>query len=332
VARALVLGLLSAVVLTLSGCAANVPQTTVIPKTDAAREIQFLYEIVYYISIPVFLFVQGLILWIIFKYKAKPGDPLPPQTHGNTALEVGSTVVFAAILLVLAYFTIPRIFALESEPHTKDYMVVEVTGHQWWFEFKYPEQKIVTANELIVPVGRTVYLKMTSSDVIHSFWIPQLMGKQDIMNGHITTLWFTPEEPGQYWGQCAEYCGGQHALMRMSATVLPANEFQAWVARTSQPATPTGELAEKGAEVFAKNACVGCHTIAGTSAVGKIGPDLSHFGSRTTVGAGILPNSTEHLAAWIKDPQGLKPGNKMPNVNLAPDELEAVVEYLHSLK
>ncbi|MFN8523237.1 MAG: cytochrome c oxidase subunit II [Chloroflexota bacterium] len=319
----------------LNGCAADVPQTTISPKTEAAWMIQDLYVPTFWISVVVFVLVEVGLLAIIAKYRYREGAPLPKQTHGHNVLEVAWTIVPFVILLVLAIPTINTIFALESEPPTKDYMTVEVVGKQWWWEFTYPGQKIVTANELVLPAGKTVYLKIRSTDVIHSFWIPQLMGKQDAFDGRETTMWFTPTQTGQYWGQCVEYCGAQHALMRMSAIVVAPAEFDAWVARNQKPAVPTTDLAKKGEEVFSKNACLGCHTIQGTSAAGKVGPDLSHFGSRTTVGAGILPNTRENLTRWVSDPQGVKPSNhpnKMPNLNLAPDEVEAVVEYLHSLK
>ena len=175
-------------------------------------------------------------------------------------------------------------------------------------------------------------MMMRTDDVIHSFWIPQLMGKQDLMPTHVNALWFTPEEPGQYWGQCAEYCGIIHALMKMNAIVYSPADFQAWVARQQAPAQPTTDLAEQGAQVFAQNACVGCHRIAGTNAQGNVGPDLSHFGSRTTVAAGIMENTPENLARWLRDPQEVKPGNKMPNLHLRPSDVDALVEYLHSLK
>jgi cytochrome c oxidase subunit II len=337
--RRALLGLSLASVLLVSGCYAG-PQTTVHPKSDAGQMIQDLYVLIFWLSVVVFVAVQGVLLFIMWRYRSRPGHELPEQVHGNTRLEVMWTIAPAIILVIMAVPTIQTIFAIEgappvsasSGPNPPGAMQIEVIGHQWWWEFRYPEQGIITANEMIIPVGRTVELKMRSEDVIHSFWIPQLMGKQDVVPAHTNALWFTASEPGQYFGQCAEYCGIQHALMRMNVIAYNQPDFQAWVARQQQPATPSTELAQTGAEIFQRSACVGCHTIQGTSAQGRIGPELSHFGSRTTLASGILTNTPEHLAEWLRDPQAVKAGNKMPTLNLPPNEVDALVEYLHSLK
>ena len=365
-ARYILLGMSLVSVLSVAGCYYG-PQTTVFPKTEAARSIQDLYEWIFWMSVIVFIGVEGGILYIVWRFRYRPDHPLPEQVHGNTKLEVTWTLLPAAILFMIAVPTIFTLFGLDRDPADEPLRVealgfelwptvrifgnqvwpigrrpgtlapgtpmpIDVVGHQWWWEFRYPEQGIITANELIIPVGRTVELNMTSADVVHSFWIPQLMGKQDVMPAHVNKLWFAAEEPGQYFGQCAEYCGIQHAQMRMNAIAYSPQDFEGWVARQRQPAQPTTELAQQGAEVFAQNACVGCHTIAGTVAQGRVGPDLSHFGSRTTLAAGIRQNTPEGLAEWLRDPQAVKPGNLMPTLNLRPSDVEALVEYLHSLK
>lgn len=331
-----------ALLVLLSGCA-NVPQTTVLPKTEAAQQIQDLYVLIFWLAVVVFIGVQGGLLYVLWRFRARPGHELPEQTHGNTTLEIGWTIAPAVILVVMAVPTIRTIFALESapppSPDGNPPLVVEVIGKQWWWEFRYPEvqlangEPLTTANEMVIPTGRTVYLSITSDNVIHSFWVPQLMGKVDAMPNHDNRLWFTATDPGQYFGQCAEYCGIQHAQMRMNVIAMTPTDYQAWVARSSRPAEPVTDIAREGAEAFVANGCAGCHTIDGNpTAIGKIGPNLSHFGSRTTLAAGILPNTPENLASWLLDPQAVKPGNIMPTLNVRPRDIEALVAYLHGLR
>ena len=326
----------------LAGCA-NVPQSTVMPKTEAARMIQDLYVLIFWLAVVVFVFVQGGLLWVLWRFRARPGHELPEQVHGNTTLEIGWTIAPAVILVIMAVPTIRTVFALESapppSPDGNPPLVIEVIGKQWWWEFKYPEvmlpngETLTTANEMVIPTGRTVYLSITSDNVIHSFWVPQLMGKIDAMPNHNNRLWFTAEEAGQYFGQCAEYCGIQHAQMRMNVIAMTPADYQAWTQRSARPGVPETEIAKAGSEAFVTNGCAGCHTVDGNpTAIGKIGPNLSHFGSRTTLAAGILPNTPENLARWIQDPQGVKPGNMMTNQLVRPAEVEAIVAYLHRLK
>jgi cytochrome c oxidase subunit 2 len=339
----LLLGLGVAVLFLLSGCAV-VPQTTVIPKTDAARKIQDLYVLTFWLAVLVFIGVQGGLVYIMWRYRARPGHDLPEQVHGNTMLEIGWTIAPAVVLVVLAVPTIRTLFELEIPPVASANggppLVIEVTGKQWWWEFKYPEYTaddggpLTTANEMIVPTGRTVVLHITSDNVIHSFWVPQLTGKIDAIPGHNNELWFTPEEDGQYFGQCAEYCGIQHAQMRMNVIAMNTDNFQAWVTRTSKPAVVAdANLAEKGADLVATSGCAGCHTISGIAAAqGKVGPNLSHVGSRTTIAAGIMANTDENPTHWLQNPQAVKPGSGMPNLNLRPQDVDTLVDYLHSLK
>lgn len=340
--KLILLGLAVALLGLLAGCA-NVPQTTVIPKTDAARKIQDLYVLVFWLAVIVFIGVQGGLVYVLWRFRARPGHELPEQTHGNTTLEVTWTILPAVILVIMAVPTIQTIFALETDPTTSPDgnapLVVNVIGKQWFWVFEYPEvtmangQPLVTANELVIPTGRTVSLRITSDNVIHSFWVPQLNGKIDAIPNHDNRLWFTAEDPGQYLGQCAEYCGIQHAQMRMNVIAMTPTDYQAWVARTSRPAQLPADVAQIGPETFTASGCPACHTIDGVQgANGTIGPNLSHFGSRTTLAAGILQNTPENLQAWITDPQAIKPGNVMPNLNLRPRDVEVLVSYLHSLK
>ena len=326
----------------LSGCA-NVPHTTVLPKTEAAQKIQDLYVLIFWLAVAVFILTQGGLLWVLWRFRARPGHELPEQTHGNTTLEIGWTIAPAVILVIMAVPTIRTIFELESAPPAQASglppLVVEVVGKQWWWEFRYPEirkpngEPLVTANEMVIPTGRTVYLHIISDNVIHSFWVQQLMGKIDAMPNHENKIWFTAEDPGQYFGQCAEYCGIQHAQMRMNVIAMAPADYEAWAQRSAQPTEPVTDIAKAGAEAFVANGCAGCHTVDGNpTAIGVIGPNLSHFGSRTTLAAGILQNTPENLAAWIQDPQAIKPGNFMTNQHVKPTDVDALVAYLHSLK
>ena len=212
-----------------------------------------------------------------------------------------------------------------------DSLEVVATGHQWWFEFEYPGLGVTTANELHIPVGQSVNVELRSTDVIHSFWVPRLSGKVDMVPGHDNRLWFTPEEPGVFLGQCAEFCGTSHANMRFRVFVDTQEDFDAWVAQQAADALPPeGELATAG-QTIATTICAACHTIRGTNAAGQIGPDLTHVGSRTTIASGILENTPENLRAWITNPPAEKPGSLMPVLPLTDEQIVQVSEYLLGL-
>jgi len=247
-------------------------------------------------------------------------------------LEIGWTALPALILLVVLIMTVRTMYTTGLPPE-EDALVVRVIGKQWWWEYQYPDLGITTAAELHVPVGRTVHLELESDNVIHSFWVPELGGKTDLIPGHINTHWFRADEARTYRGQCAEYCGLQHANMIFVVVAEPLEEFDAWVKNEqAPPVTPTEGLAAEGLETFMRSACIACHTIKGTRAQGKVGPDLTHFGSRRTIASGVLPNTKENLTRWLADPQAVKPGNLMPNLRLSPEDLEKIVAYLESLK
>jgi cytochrome c oxidase subunit II len=214
---------------------------------------------------------------------------------------------------------------------------IDVVGHQWWWEVKYddpdPQNIVNTANEIHVPVGRPVLLKMRSTDVIHSFWAPNLAGKKDLIPGHETTTWFRADSAGVYRGQCAEFCGHQHAKMAFYIVAEPRLEFEKWLGQQREPAkTPTDSLTQTGERVFLSGPCAMCHAIAGTGAGGTVGPDLTHLASRRTIAAGTLPLTTGNLAGWILDPQSIKPGAKMPPNQIDPQSLQALLAYLGTLK
>jgi cytochrome c oxidase subunit 2 len=319
-------------VLALSGCAVDYPQTTVFPRSDLGQEIQNLYEFVFWAAVVIFILVEGLLLYSIFRFRARRDDQhLPPQVHGNTRLEVAWTLAPALVVMVMLVLTFQTIAKVESDP-PEDALQVRVVGHQWWWHIEYPEYNIRTANEIHLPVGRPVAFSLESKDVIHSFWVPRLMGKMDLIPGHTNRLWFTPQETGLYLGQCAEYCGTAHAQMRLRVIVQTEQEFAAWVqAQQTAPPAMAGEAA-RGLEVFrTTGGCLACHTVQGVSQ-GVIGPDLTHVGSRTSIAAGILENTPENLARWLRDPQAVKPGNKMKIPQLSEPDIQALVAFLNALK
>jgi cytochrome c oxidase subunit 2 len=234
---------------------------------------------------------------------------------------------------VLFLVTTRVVFSLERGSSPDGALRVDVIGHQWWWEFRYPDLGVVTANELHVPVGdepRPTFLALQSADVIHSFWVPPLAGKIDLIPNRVNHLWIEPHDPGVYLGQCAEFCGTQHALMRLRVVAEPQDAFERWVAGQRRASGSDPEVAA-GRDVFVSTACSSCHTIRGTRADGSVGPDLTHLMSRATLGAGAAPNDPEHLRAWIADPAHFKPGAHMPALRLDESRQAALVDYLLTL-
>jgi cytochrome c oxidase subunit 2 len=327
---------LGAVVLALAGCAAEqYSQTTLAPKGEAAQVVDDLFMTTVRWAAIVFVLVEGALLLVVFKFRSRPGDAEPAQIHGNTKLEVVWTVIPAVVLAMIAVPTIRTIFHLAETPEG-DVLEVEAIGHQWWWEFRYPELGIVTAGELHVPVGRTVDVTMTSVDVLHSFWIPQFAGKRDVFPKRPTYLWFRADVAGNYTGQCAEFCGEQHARMGFRVIAEEAGEFDDWVARQTGPAPEVSDsltpLAAQGKQLFVTTGCLGCHAMAGQPTeklTAMIGPNLSHVGSRGSIAGNILANTEENLARWLTNPEAIKQGSlmKLPR-ELTADEVRALVAYL----
>lgn len=285
----------------------------------------------------IFVVVVGLLLHVIVRFHASrtAADREPPQVYGSDAIEVAWTVIPILIVVVLFLATARTIFEIERAAPPKDALRVIVVGHQWWWEFRYPDLGIVTANELHLPVSelaerRPTVLHLEAVDVVHSFWIPQLNGKTDVIPNHPNRTWVEPLRVGNYYGQCAEYCGAQHANMLIRVVVHPKKAFDAWVA--AQRALPPATGTDVGRAVFFATACVNCHTIRGTPAQGTFGPDLTHLMSRVTLGAGVVPNTRETLTRWVRDPAHFKPGALMPAMNLSEGDVDAVVTYLTTLK
>jgi cytochrome c oxidase subunit 2 len=215
----------------------------------------------------------------------------------------------------------------------EDALTIEVIGHQWWWEVRYPEQQLVTANEIHIPVGQPVTLKLTSADVIHSFWVPELHGKRDLIPGRVNDFWLQADEAGDYWGLCAEFCGTQHAKMLFVLVAEPPEMFEQWVAaQQTAAAEPTDTLTQQGFDIFMEAECGTCHQIRGTPASGDFGPDLTHFASRLTLGAGAARNTRGTLAGWVVDPHGIKPGNLMPSSDVSGKDLQPLLAYLESLE
>jgi cytochrome c oxidase subunit 2 len=317
---------------------------TLAPAGDGASEIGLVWWIIFSICAVAFVLTFAAVLWAVLRRRggiaglaARP--ELRPDPAGERRLTgvVGTLVgVVAAILFglsLLSYGVSARLFANPGS----DALDIEVVGHQWWWEVTYhdkvPSRTIVTANEIHLPKDRAAKLTLRSDDVIHSFFVPVLNGKMDLIPGQKNTLWLTPRETGAFHGQCAEFCGLQHAFMRLLVVVEEPNAFEAWAGRQRRPAEePHEPLAKRGKDVFMTGPCVMCHAIQGTSAGAVTGPNLTHVASRRTIGAGRFPNTRGHLAGWIVDAPTQKPGVRMPTMALPPDDLQALLAYLETLR
>jgi cytochrome c oxidase subunit II len=418
---------LAAAVLT-GGCRGGIeyPQTTFHPVSEFGEGLNTVFYNTFWWTMAVLMVVCVLIVYAVIRFREQPNTPQPEQIHGSTKLEVAWTIVPALIVVAIAIPTVRGIFDTYRATEEGS-VVIEVIGHQWWWEFRYPEQGITTANHFYVPAGRPVLLRMHSADVIHSFWMPRFGGKRDVLplprtndpetrHSNTNQLFFTVNEPGLYYGQCAEFCGASHAIMMASAVAVSEQEFDQWVltmrdspqeieaptpamgvapgdaaadpslpadvqqaapgqqAAAAQPApaqqpggsapaprpvrpampVPTGigqrvvapmtgdELAAEGRAIFERSTCIACHAISNTSARGLLGPNLTRFGARPTLGAGAARNTQENLERWIISPHALKPGTLMPGTrtggggmpatNLTDEEVRAVAAYLLSLR
>ncbi|HYX81876.1 MAG TPA: cytochrome c oxidase subunit II [Gemmatimonadales bacterium] len=323
------------VLLLLTACGGAqlpLPQSTLAPRADFSAELLGLFHTVFWWALIVFVVVEALLLIAIVRFRARAGAATPKPVHGHTVLEIGWTIVPALILVFIAVPTMRTIFLSYHAP-AEGALRVEVIGHQWWWEYRYPTLGISTANELHVPVGTPIRVELTSADVIHSFWVPRLGGKRDLIQGRTNQIVFRADSAGEYRGQCAEFCGASHANMRLRVIVQTDSVFQRWVDRQrTQPVTPAkGSVEETGQQIFRRSPCIGCHTITGV-AQGKVGPDLTHVGGRGTIAGALFPNSTEMLHRWIMNAPSLKPGVLMPPQNLRGSDLDALIAYLQSLK
>ena len=391
------------------------PQSTFETEGPVAKSQLDVFYVTVWVTLVVFVLVAGALAYATIKFKARKSDdehaPVPPQSHGNPIVELGLIVASIAALVIIAVPTMKAIWYTYDVPESERANAYEVTavGLQWWFQFEYPSEQIdgfgqlITANELVIPAGRPIRINLRTKDVIHSFWVPKLAGKVDMIPNRGNHLWLQADAPGYFWGQCAEFCGESHAVMRFRVIALAADDFAAWVAnqklpaRTIEPssapeakfasydmtrkprnapgytadfdANPMAawvnnqfpavdenpKLVDEGRALFREKNCITCHAVRGHEGIGINGPDLTHFGSRTTTAAGLLENSRENLHRWLMYPNDVKPGNKMwvglngmpgyinidpatrrptgtRHIELNDTESRALVEYLHSLK
>jgi cytochrome c oxidase subunit II len=289
-----------------------------------------------------FMLVLGLAVYVLvmgfmaLSLLARPGGRWPLDDRSRTRIVIGGGLIApAAVLLVLIVANLRTLVAVAAPPGPAD-LTLEVVGHQWWWEVRYPDRHISTANEIHIPAQKTVVIQLGSVDVIHSLWVPRLAGKTDLVPGQSASMWLQADEPGEYRGQCAEYCGIQHTNMAFSVIAQPMDEFQAWVTAQQQPAVaPTDTELARGAQAFASLGCIGCHALryGGTAATGGgLGPDLTHVGSRRTIAAGAANNDPDTLARWIAEPRSIKQGTTMPPTSTDAETLRALAAYLSSLK
>lgn len=310
------------------------PQTWVEPRSDYARELWDLQQLTNILGVGVLLLVTVLLAVIIVRFRWRPGMGEPSQVSGNTRLELAWTIFPAVLLAIIAVPTVRVIFQWQEDP-PPDALTIDVIGHQWWWEFRYPLENgdtVITANEFHIPVGRPVHLRLTSADVVHNFWVPQMFGKRYNIPNRINHIVFTAEEPGVYLGQCAEFCGESHALMKKRLIVHPPGGFEAWLRNEAAPAIEPADSAVLLGQQLTVQKCAACHIIRGTDAqFGRAGPDLTHFARRRTLAAGIRENNAQNLADWLRDPPALKPGSLMPNLGLTDEEIRYIVAYLQTL-
>jgi cytochrome c oxidase subunit 2 len=285
----------------------------------------------------IFVVVFALLIYSVVKFRGRATDAgrEPPQVYGSTQIELAWTIIPILIVVVLFLATARVIHAIQDAPEPTAAVDVTVIGHQYWWEFRYPKLGIVTANELHIPVSdpdhpTPTFLQLLSADTDHSFWVPELAGKTDLIPNHPNRMWMDPERTGIFLGQCAQYCGVQHAKMLLRVSVDGPEEFARWVQAQQKPAVEdAGAMA--GRQVFEHNACMNCHRVEGTSADGRFGPDLTHLMSRATIAAGAAENTHDNLRLWIQNPSAIKPGSLMPAMQLSDADLDAVVSYMETL-
>jgi cytochrome c oxidase subunit 2 len=314
---------------------AQFPASTFAPRSDLAHWVQSVYfETIAWDSL-ILALICVLVFLLLTRYstRAREDQPGPPPPHSESLeLEIAWTAGPALILLFIAVPSLRIVFRSQPMTPPPNSLIINVTAHQWWWQFDYPGMGIETANEVHVPAGRPVRFLLRSADVIHSFWLPAMGGKRDVIPGHVNELTFTPDTPGEYIGECAEFCGLSHANMRFRLFVQTPVAFDDWRAnQAAGPLTATKGAAQEGQEVFMTSACTTCHTIKGYSS-GYIGPNLTHFASRSTFAGGTISNTPANVTAWIEDPEALKPGAQMPPLGLRGKELDQLVAYLESLK
>jgi cytochrome c oxidase subunit 2 len=335
--------ILAGILLAAGLCAANSARDNPVPNifephSTPAESIFRLSLFVLSITAVIFLVVFSLLMYVVVKFRNRPGTGAgePAQVYGSTQIELAWTVIPILIVIVLFLATARVIHAIQDAPRPPTALEVTGIGHQFWWEFRYPGLGIITANELHIPVSdaahsRPTFLKLLSADTDHSFWVPQLAGKTDLIPNRVNEMWVDPQRTGIYLGQCAQYCGTQHAKMLLRVSVDSSESFEAWV-RVQRRGPNQDEKVSAGRRVFETTACVNCHAIGGTSATGRFGPDLTHLMSRTTLASGAALNTPDNLRLWIQNPDAIKPGSLMPAMKLSDGDVDALVRYLVTLQ
>lgn len=317
------------IALLLAGC--TTAPSTLHPQGPGAARIAELWWILLAISSLVFL---GVLIFLLFAlFRRRRDDQAANSVRTGTRIVLYAGIVMPTVILLTVFgFTLVTLNAL-SMPEIPEEYTIHVVGRQWWWEVRYPHQQVETANEIHIPAGQPVRIVLSSDDVIHSFWVPELHGKLDLVPGMTNEFWLQADRPGVYVGECAEFCGIQHANMRFLVIAEPLEQYSAWLAAQQLPARqPEDSLALAGQQVFLRSDCLNCHTVAGTQATGKLGPNLTHLASRQTLAAATVPNNRGNLGGWIIDPQHTKPGALMPATSLTGSELQALLAYLATLE
>jgi cytochrome c oxidase subunit II len=311
------------------------------PAATPAHSIFGLSMLVLSVTLAIFLLVGSLLLYVLIRYRERPSDSErePAQIYGSDQIELSWTVIPILIVVMLFLTTTRVILDTQAAPKPSGALDVTVIGHQFWWEYRYPTLGVVTANELHVPISdpakpTPTYLALSSADTDHSFWVPRLAGKTDLIPNRRNTMWIDPQEAGLYLGQCAQYCGTQHAKMLLRVYAQSPEDFAAWIKQQQRPAeqdVSANPTAAEGRSVFLNSACINCHTVAGTVATGRFGPDLTHLASRDTIASGPVQNTPENLRKWIADPNSMKPGVLMPSMHLNDHDLDVITAYLTTL-
>jgi cytochrome c oxidase subunit 2 len=300
------------------------------PASPQADALAHLFIVTLWVCAIIFAVVTGLVLLCVLRFRGVSNDAEPRQITGNRRLEISWTVLSILILAGLFVLTVRAMRVSDPAPDRPPDLTV--IGHQWWWEARYPDGT-VAANEIHIPIQSDMLLSVQSADVIHDFWVPQLGRKMDMIPGHPNLVWIRANTPGNYLGTCAEYCGDEHAWMRILVVAESAADFEAWRARQRQPAiAPAGETERRGLQVFRQETCASCHEIKGVNAPASVAPDLTHFAGRTTIGSGVAENSFDNLQRWLKNPQAVKPGVHMPDFHLTKEDLAALAAYLETMK
>jgi len=323
---------------TKSAGSALSPTNIFAPVSTPAQSILDLSVLVLTVTATIFVVVFTLLAYAAIKFRKRQAEEglEPVQVYGSTQLELAWTVIPVLIVVVLFLAAARVIASVQNAAHPSTAIDVTVIGHQFWWEYRYPSLGVVTANELHIPVSdpahpTPTFLALLSADTDHSFWVPRLAGKTDLIPNHPNSMWLDPHETGLYLGQCAQYCGTQHAKMLLRVYVQTRDEFDRWIQNQRQAAQP-GETVSAGQRIFERTACINCHAIVGTAANGRFGPDLTHLMSRDTLASGAVENTTENLRRWLQNPAVFKPGSKMPSMGLSTAELNAVTQYLETLR